>query len=287
MQTGFTQLDLRSSDYNKFISTTSDVGWAQGHGKVGDAPLSPPRSDGPDPWIIGNGLTNVADVVSQRTVAWLHSGACSSELRPSDAEVKFLYDSGYLTTRDSDQEREVLGAVLRNARSRQTARAYTIILSYDCSFRCGYCTQRDVQRRGTKYLSQQMSDEMMDAMFRYIEEGPEWGVVLFGGEPFMEQNRSRVERLLEFTKSHDKTITAISNGYQWQHYTDLITPEYFENIQITLDGVPETHNRRRILAIAGEKGGSFWTIIENVKEALERGVQTSAGPTSTRTTSVT
>jgi len=207
--------------------------------------------------------------VDSGTVAWLKSGMREGSVSP-DVHARLL-QRGFLTTRSEAEEQTVVRTALtRHIDHVARESTFTVILSYDCNFRCTYCSQRVVQLKGSKYLKEGMSDEVMDAAFSFMDEyGPKSSITLFGGEPFAPGNEHRVERFLEWVRRRGTPSTAVSNGYDWDTFKDLIKPDVIRQVQITVDGPPEVHNRRRIAL--GTKD-SFWTIISNIRWALDSGI---------------
>ena len=95
---------------------------------------------------------------------------------------------------------------------------------------------------------------------------------LFGGEPLLASNIETVRNICEHCRDMGMKIDAITNGYDLEHYLDLIDEFKFDSLQITLDGVGKMHDRRRP-SIDG--GSSYERIMKNVGLALERGIRIS------------
>lgn len=245
----FPHTRLRVSDYNIYVDSAESDQWAVAHGYMG-----------------------VADRLDRATFMWLQSGMQHGSVSPETR--RFLHERGYLTTRTVEQEHELIREILkRHIRLQSQQASFTAILSYDCNFRCTYCIQRIIQNKGNGYIKEGMSDEVMDSAFRFIESfGSEPTVTLYGGEPFGDGNQHRVERFLNWVHGQGIKVHAISNGYDWHLFDEQLVPDTIRSIQVTIDGPPEIHNRRRIAL--GERD-SFWTIIKHVRWALERGIQIS------------
>jgi len=252
MQPGrmFPQLALRVSDYTIAVGAEAVGRWALAHGYSG-----------------------AIDEVDERAFTWVSSGLRSA--MPDSATVERLAQRGYVTLKTRDEERRHVADLLRSQSAEKSKGAsFTVILSYDCDFRCVYCTQRRLQQKGHAYLEHGMSDETMDAMFRFMEShGEPYDVTLFGGEPLMPGNEHRVRRFFDWVRRQKIRVECVSNGHNWREFEDVMTPELVAGVQVTLDGPPEVHDRRRVGLGRRE---TFWAIVDNVEWALRRGISVSA-----------
>jgi uncharacterized protein len=95
--------------------------------------------------------------------------------------------------------------------------------------------------------------------------------LLFGGEPLLALSRPIVDYIFKKAEAWGGAkFSAISNGTELDAYRDLLGPGKIENIQITLDGIPAEHDRKRAYA---DGAGSFEKIAANVGLALDLGVR--------------
>ncbi|MFM6437744.1 MAG: radical SAM protein, partial [Microcystis panniformis] len=96
-------------------------------------------------------------------------------------------------------------------------------------------------------------------------------ITLFGGEPLLAENRSTIEYILERAFASGKAnFSAITNGTELEAYQDLLAPDKISWLQITLDGIPQEHDKRRIYA---DGKGSYEKIAQNITRALDLGVR--------------
>ena len=86
-----------------------------------------------------------------------------------------------------------------------------------------------------------MTVEMIDKVFEINPDLKRIG--FFGGEPFLPENRGLVEYILR--KAPNANFYAITNGFYLENYMDLLQSVRFSNIQITLDGTENNHNKTR------------------------------------------
>ncbi|MBR1578931.1 MAG: radical SAM protein [Selenomonadaceae bacterium] len=135
--------------------------------------------------------------------------------------------------------------------------------------RRGYLIDRQTEAEDLKILSR-LKLHAVEQMKKYREQGKKLGdCTLYGGEPLLASNIGTVRNICEHCRDMEMKIDAITNGYDLEHYLDLIDEFKFTKLQITLDGVGKMHDRRRPL-MGG--GSSYERIVENVGRLLERGI---------------
>jgi uncharacterized protein len=156
--------------------------------------------------------------------------------------------------------------------------------TYDCNLRCHYCFQDHMRTDPTfthllKSMTPEMSDRILDALpgiehrHRIPEADLYRSFTFFGGEPLLAANRANVEYFMNRARELSKTrFSAITNATELDAWGDLLGPGQIEWLQITLDGPPEEHDKRRIRA---DGTGSWDAIARNVTFALERGASVS------------
>ncbi len=203
---------------------------------------------------------------------------------PSDETLAILRERGYLVTLTPEEE-ETLFAKLsarRHLAHLRSAPSYIVMPTYQCNLRCPYCFQ-DHMRTDPRYshllrvMDRAMADRLLAGM-RTIEAAHglaadaelSRGLTFFGGEPLLARSRPTVQYLMEQMRTRGKVrVSAITNATELDAYEDLLGPENIASIQVTLDGVPQEHDRRRIYP---DGSGSFERIANNITLALERGV---------------
>jgi len=139
----------------------------------------------------------------------------------------------------------------------------TIAISKVCNFDCDYCYEKN-------RTPPVMSEETADALVGFIKKHKHLekiNVTWYGGEPLLEFDKlSRLSRKMQALKlMYDAQL--ITNGY-------LLTPEvisYLEelnisHLQITIDGIKETHNKRRYLKGGG---GTYERIMDNISHLMD------------------
>lgn len=215
---------------------------------------------------------------------WRDEPSAAPACEPGEALVAHLTKRGFLTPLDPDQEHARFTGVV-DILVNKTKRAqpmFVVMPTYGCNLRCGYCFQ-DHMRTDPNYahLLRTMEPAMYDRILTMMDEveakvptdAPR-EVTLFGGEPLLRENRGIIEYILTRTMERRPTVfRAISNATELDAYTDLLAEDRISWIQITIDGVPEAHDQRRIHA---DGSGSFAQTAANIDLCLRQGVEVSA-----------
>ncbi|MEM7584561.1 MAG: radical SAM protein [Acidobacteriota bacterium] len=257
----------------------------------------------PEKMLLVHGYSGAYDKVSRRVATYVRNcqegpipkplyGNWSPEqqideevARPSDAAMEVLQKRGYLTALSPEEESERFAGMVGKLHHLQTQLmpGYIMMPTYQCNLRCSYCFQ-DHMRTNPKFrhLLKIMTPDMVDRIFTAmpeielahgiedVSEVPR-NFTFFGGEPLLAETRSIVEYIIDKAATFGPAnFTAVSNATDLHHFAGLIGPGKIGAIQITLDGPPEEHDRRRIYA---DGKGSFKRIAQNITMALELGAQ--------------
>jgi uncharacterized protein len=261
-----------------------------------------PTADGKDTLLV-HGYTGAYDRVSDNVVRFLKKreakrdkplyGEWVKDAHADDtpeAEISSVtHDTlrrrGYLTELSVEQEEEVFkrfAGILHRKNSGYPS--YIVMPTYDCNLRCSYCFQDHMRTNPlNRHLLRVMSRDMVDRMFLGMEEiERRHGVdtetfvrqfTLFGGEPLLAGSKDTISYIVEKAKKRgEANFMAISNATELDAYPELLGPEGISGLQITLDGPPDEHDKRRIYP---DGKGSFEKIAQNITMALGRGASVS------------
>lgn len=257
--------------------------------------------ESPNEQLLIHGYSGAYDVVERRIADYLRANDDSrhtplhgdwrdeppveagTDIVLSDETLGMLKSRGFLTTQTAEQER---AAVRRLAGKRHTVEVarqpnYVLMPTYQCNLRCAYCFQDHMRTRPElSHLLQTMTKDMGRRVIRAMDSidarhphaaGKPRNITLFGGEPFLAENRPFMEWLIrELRAASPCRIMAVSNATQLESHLDLFGPEGISFVQITIDGPPAVHDQRRIHA---DGSGSFAMIAANTKRVLDRGAQ--------------
>ncbi|MFZ0774535.1 MAG: radical SAM protein [Candidatus Sulfotelmatobacter sp.] len=192
--------------------------------------------------------------------------ALSEELESHLRRRNYLFDSEEDEARHT---RELFAAMKQ--RLEEEPVQFAICPTYACNLACTYCFEGELTSRPMRV----MKKEQIENAFRAIEllrdrfhPGSNGHVILFGGEPLLQPTRSGVESILMLASAKGYGVDVVTNGVEAGEFADLLRAhkEIVKQVQITLDGPQEIHDRRR--PFRGGMG-SFEGIRKNVQQLLE------------------
>ena len=240
-----------------------------------------------DTHILMHGVTGAIDEVSNDMGLMLsrcrrkQQSIEESEFDSTDFEL--LRSRGYLTALSHDAEVdafvEYVNRLHKKNRASVSSGFVMLAVSYECNLRCPYCYQNELRDRNGPSL-RSMSPDFVDTLFTktipalYGSTANRLQISLYGGEPFTPENVPAIEQALYYAHLRGHDVSAISNGTRINEFPNLFGEEHgkVNSVQISLDGIPEIHNKSRI-PISGEK--TFDTIVENIHWLSAKGVKIS------------
>jgi len=137
---------------------------------------------------------------------------------------------------------------------------------YLCNFDCSYCYQSGYENE-IKFPDK----GIVDAFFNYIKnefkERKKY-ITLFGGEPLLTgaKQKELLKYFFEKLNENNLEVAIVTNGYNLEEFIPELQKVKVREIQVTLDGIKEIHDKRRYL-----KGGNstFNKIVNGIDSALE------------------
>jgi uncharacterized protein len=257
--------------------------------------------DNKEDMLLVHGYTGAYDKVSQRVATYVRSlevnktpkplfGKWTPEapiagqvISPSEQTLEVLKKRGYLTEKAVEEEREFFAKIANKLHALQNKPGFIFVPTYDCNLRCSYCFQDHMRTNPAfNHLLRAMSPEVIDRIFTAIPQMEAYhgvsdnqhyvrNIGLFGGEPLLEKNLAIVEYIVnKALKMGKASFWAVTNATELMRYKHLLNPQTISFLQITLDGPPNEHDKRRIYP---DGSGSFEKISENILMALDQGVQ--------------
>ena len=209
-----------------------------------------------DDWIVVNALYGQADILDHKTREKLVAGEESPEFIENGylvdpAREKKLFREKYLKFLDDREKDEV---------------QIFFVTNYSCNFDCSYCYQAGYE---SQFVT--LSKEVIDSFFDYILKefaGRRKYITIFGGEPFLNapQHKENIAYIIQEAARNNLEVAVVTNGYHLQEYMEILKSGKIREIQVTLDGTRDIHNKRRFL-----KGGdaTFDRIVSGVDLLLE------------------
>ncbi len=190
--------------------------------------------------LLANGINGFVDIVHRKERAIIEKWIQEDNIIPAGEEEERLYGllekRQYLLPREEEEKiKKQIIEKLKKRNQQKTPDMAWFVLTYRCNFHCPYCYENTVKSEKT------MTVEMIDKVFEINPDLKRIG--FFGGEPFLPENRGLVEYILR--KAPNANFYAITNGFYLENYMDLLQSVRFTNIQITLDGTENNHNKTR------------------------------------------
>jgi len=221
--------------------------------------------------IILNPLSGAVDIINENELGVLDKIREGSDVHGIDKQIlKQFTDRGYVF-HSIDGERQALLDMDQylNDISADTEK-YVVIPSYSCNLRCTYCFQHNVSRKADL-----ISEATLERLFAAIEQlhkrkedkSSKVHISLFGGEPLIydDERISIIEKFVKRCEKQGYTFSVMTNGVQLKDLYHVLNSPNLNFIHVTLDGIREIHNKRRVRP-NGE--GSFDKICEGVEFAL-------------------
>jgi len=210
-------------------------------------------------YFIVNLLSGNADLLEPEEALQL------SEIRegavPDDGFEEDLLDKGYLTDNSTENrlfKKRYFDFI--NERDKEEIQLF-FILNYSCNFSCTYCYQDQYSNpvSGSGY-------EIIDTFFNYIQKefaARRKYITVFGGEPLLNStgHKEKIAYLLEQANKAKLEVCFVTNGYTLIEYMDILKAGKIREIQVTLDGTENIHNKRRFLNGGGK---TFQKIVKRI-----------------------
>lgn len=145
-----------------------------------------------------------------------------------------------------------------------------VFVTNACNFRCIYCVQEHTVRN----LQTNTSERILKMITQKSKKVKTIHITWFGGEPLLQYDMLKhvMEKAYSICRENDCNLQAdmVTNGYLLsEKNVSEMKRLQLNSMQITLDGNPVLHNKRRTLA-NGE--ATYARIMCNIRHALSRGV---------------
>ncbi len=179
-------------------------------------------------------------------------------------EIKELLEQEFIVPEKTDEKKLFIESLLKEWNECGFLDLH-ILTTTGCNFKCPYCYQCGIN---VETLTEEKMQKAIKFLENYIKKNniKETRVEITGGEPTV--NWKIVEKLLPaldklFNKYGVKYETLmVTNGLLLtKEKVDLIAQYNWKRLQLTIDGLEDVHNKRRVNK---GKENSFKTIIENL-----------------------
>lgn len=177
-----------------------------------------------------------------------------------------MFNYGYIVDKEYDELASFL--VLREKEKfNSTLLSLTIAPTMACNMRCPYC----YEDKKNKFMSKEIQDEILKFISFQFETNKllsQLEVNWYGGEPLLQTETiySLSKRMISFCSEKNISYKAsmVTNGVLLNLHTAKKLKEECNvgHVQITVDGMPNFHDKRRIFV---DGKGSFDIIMENIE----------------------
>lgn len=224
-----------------------------------------------------NALSGAVDIADDKTVdniLKIKESKCTNNIEKS--LVSTLKRRGYILENDEEELKLLTSQLKANQKleEKNSIKCFIICPTMACNLRCTYCFESE-EIKSTRNV---MTKEQVQNIFKHIDtiietdKSKKTMVQLFGGEPLLKSTLQVNSEIFRCAKEKGMLISIISNGTEIGYYKDLLR-EYkdsIEHIQITMDGIKEIHDKRRVRV---DKSGSFDDICNGVDLLLDIGIR--------------
>lgn len=222
-------------------------------------------------YILLNLLSGSFDIASKDEIDKLNKIKSGSNIKDIDF-LDYVIDRGYIYE-DKKYEDLRLNEAYEEFKNimEESPTQVLLVPTYGCNFSCIYCYERGIP--GKKDL---ITIDAVDAFFDDINErlGGEKVkpyITLFGGEPFIDTKEQKeiISYIINKSSELGYEIAAVTNGYSLLEYMDILKKANIKEIQVTLDGPPGIHNKRRRLLGGGD---SFEKILKGMDSLIKNNI---------------
>jgi len=218
---------------------------------------------------IGHGLARVDEDIYRLLLRGEKGIDELARLPDADTKIEFLKSGNIIVDSDLD-ELLLLRTRMNMNRFGNRTLALTIVPTLGCNLRCVYCYESE---RSSEVMSEDTCSAIVDFVEKQIDACGFNSVMVywFGGEPLLCLGAIRTlsTGLMKMCKKKKATYNAmaVTNGTILNRkIARTLKSLNVRNLQITIDGLKETHDRRRPFQ-SGTKS-SFDTIVRNIDRTL-------------------
>ena len=183
--------------------------------------------------------------------------------------VDYLLERGYAFN-SKDEENALLNKKYNDFQKEILRSQVQLLLipAYTCNFNCIYCFQKDMNF--TKNL---IDTDTITAFFNFIKSyfkdvKLKPFITLFGGEPLINspKHKGAIESIINNCADYNYELSVVTNGYEIINYIDILKKAKIKEIQITVDGTAELHDKRRV---SHDGGSTFSQIMDGVQALID------------------
>lgn len=181
-----------------------------------------------------------------------------------DSELYEVLETKKFITENEQDDILLYKSTIMAQRFSTSSMHMTIAPTMNCCFSCHYCFEQ-YKQEGV------MSERVMDSIVKYLnslESKPDISLTWFGGEPLMamEQMEMLYNKIASDYKKPTESDIITSGFHIDEKAVELFKRIGIARIQVTLDGLKETHNKVKFTAGCDD---AFTKVINNVESVLK------------------
>lgn len=233
-------------------------------------------ADNPEKAMLFNSLTTSLAEVEKTHIDLLNVPQFDYDTLPVDAKqfIDGLKQGGFVLD-DAADELKILKFAYNSNKYNRLGIGFTVAPTLRCNFACTYCYEQSgesqAKRDGQNAF---MPEKVQQELLKYIERAAKTVKYLYitwyGGEPLLGKEIifDLTQKIIAITEENKIGYSAgmITNGYLLTKDPDIVQKlkdSRIKSFQITLDGPPDVHNKRRMLK--GDNAPTFDQILEGIK----------------------
>jgi uncharacterized protein len=220
-------------------------------------------------YLLVNSLNGLVDVVTQAEFHILSKWRGQENIVTQGEEENSLYSQlqsrKYImvaATENEAKQKLLNKLMLKHSEAIKTPQCASFIFSYECNFSCPYCYEKGVAKSNNVF-TKEMVNAVLDL---YPNRKPQY-IRFFGGEPLLLKNKSIIEYLIK--QAPDSCYCVTTNGYYLKEFLEIFKTIDMKQVQVTLDGNCESHNKTRVLK---NGGATYDIIISNIKLYIQNNI---------------
>lgn len=182
----------------------------------------------------------------------------------SEKQIKELFENNIFIEKNSDAI--CLSRYYSNKSKYKRSLTISDAMTFACNMDCIYCFENQTKNDHFSISTCDRIKLISKLIDLYKTEISCLDYVFFGGEPLL--NLDYVEKICEYISEHYSDLVIdysfTSNGTLIDDkFIDLCNRFMFREIRITIDGIPQIHNSRRVMKNGND---SYELIMENIKK---------------------
>ena len=182
---------------------------------------------------------------------------------------EYMRNAGFIINDDVDE----LTLLKYKHYKSKSPNAFSVIIAPTmlCNFECPYCYESS----DNKFIKNEVKEALYKKIDDLLVKGKKIYLSWFGGEPLLAKNViwEMSDKLNKLCKRYNTecVYNIVTNGYLLNRPTiSKLLNLGIRHAQITIDGIPEIHNKRRKLK--GSSSDTFYRIVKNIKIGLDMGM---------------